>query len=91
MVEKDASVHNAEGFKIHLSYVVLLDDDAARCSLVHYGSNKCKHFAHYFMFAELLELVLGFDMAYAVRDLREEKLGRSVPIKKWLIRKWSST
>lgn len=76
----DASFTNAKGLKSQLGHVLLMVDDDSWCNIIHFGSNKCKRIARSVMAAEIHSLALVFYMAYAVRDLVEEKLGRHVPM-----------
>ena len=76
----DASFANAEGKKSQLGYVIAMVDDKGRCNILHYGSNKCKRIARSVMAAEVIALVLGYDVAFVVKDLVEEILGREVKL-----------
>ena len=76
----DASFANAEGMKSQLGYVIAMVDDKGRCNIIHYGSNKCRRIARSVMAAEVMALVLGYDVAFVVKDLVEEILGREIKL-----------
>lgn len=74
----EASFSNAKGLKSQLGYVLVLVDSRSRGNIVHYGSNQCKRIARSVMASEIHALVLGFYMAYAVRGLAAEILGKII-------------
>lgn len=53
-------------------------------NVLHYGSDRCNRVTRSVMVAELLTLILGFDVAYVVRTLLEEVLVQSVRIQGFL-------
>lgn len=71
----NVSFQKASGMKRELGSLILKVDKNAQCKILHYGRNKCQLVARSVMAAEIHALVIGFDLAFFVKDLFEKILG----------------
>lgn len=72
----DESFRNARGMKNQLGFFVMMADKSVNANIVHYGSIRCRRVTKSIMESEIRGLLLGFDFAYAIRDMLVEILGK---------------
>lgn len=72
----DALFETARGLKIKSGYLILLLDDENSAKIIHFGSQRRCRVVPSLMAAEIDDLVLGFNQAFAIQIYLRELTGQ---------------